>query len=316
MIITYSQENTTRLDKYLVASYPEISRAQLQKLVKTGKVLVNKKKVLPHHFLKNNDEIEIADDFLSVVKPAAELKELVPNKNIKLEIVQETADYLVVNKPAGLLIHPTLKNETDTLANALLAYYPPIKNVGDNLPDEPNVRPGIVHRLDREVSGLVVIAKNQKMFEYLKQQFKNREIKKEYAALVFGVMSQSSGEINFAIGQSLQGGKMAARPEQNESDTKEALTFYEVVKQFQHYALLKVEIKTGRTHQIRVHLNALNHPVVGDQVYKPKNLKSRVDLGRIFLHAQGLGFLDLSNSWQEFHSELPEDLADFLKTLA
>lgn len=311
MTITYSEGTTIRLDKFLTDKYPTHSRSQIQKLVKNGEILVDQKKVLPHHFLKNGEELQLPD-FLGEDKVAVKIGKPQANKKIVLNILNETDDYLVINKPAGLLVHPTNKNETDTLVNALLAYFPAIKTVGDNA-----VRPGIVHRLDRDVSGVMVVAKTQEMFDCLKQQFIEREISKKYLGLVYGEMSQSSGQIDLPIGKSLQSGKMAVRSK-TEIDllSKEALTIYEVLQQFQHYALLKIEIKTGRTHQIRAHMNAVGHSVVGDKIYCPKNLKSRVELGRIFLHANILGFFDLNKEWQEFTVDLPEDLKEFLEKLA
>jgi 23S rRNA pseudouridine1911/1915/1917 synthase len=309
MNTTYQETKKERLDKYLVDKYPNISRSQMQKLVKDGEILINKEKVLPHHFLRAGDEILIPENLVEMIN-VVEYKKPTANKKVKIDIVKETDDYLVVTKPAGVLVHPTSKNEADTLVNGLLAYFPKIKSVGDKKKGEINIRPGIVHRLDRDVSGVMVVAKTQEMFDYLKQQFKNREIKKVYVALVYGVMTDNSGIIDLPIGQSNKSGKMAARPKNSEFESKPAITKYEVIKRYQHYTLIKVEIKTGRTHQIRVHLNAVGYPVVGDETYKPRNQKTRIKLDRIFLHAEQLGFSDLGGAWQEFESPLPENLEE------
>ncbi|MFH1564352.1 MAG: RluA family pseudouridine synthase [bacterium] len=309
MKITYESEEKTRLDKYLTEQYPNTSRSQIQKTIKNGGVLINGKKTTVHHFLKCGDEIEMKVNFEE--KKEEKNVEVKPNKNVKLDIISETDDYLVINKPAGMLVHPTDKNEDDTLANGLLAYFPDIKNVGEDV-----LRAGIVHRIDRDVSGALVVAKTQKMFEHLKSQFQNREIKKIYLALVYGKLSDSSGKIDFPIGINKHIGKMAARSKTTDIESKSAVTFYEVLKQFQHYGFLKIEIKTGRTHQIRVHLNALGYPVVGDEIYRPKNLKTRVNLDRIFLHAHILGFNDLDGEWKEFTCEMPEELKGFLEKLS
>lgn len=308
MQLTCQNEEKTRLDKYICEKYPNISRSQIQKTIKDGGVLVNGEKTNVHHFLKCGDEIEVKANF----KETKEEKniEAKPNKNVKLDIVSETDDYLVINKPAGLLVHPTDKNEDDTLVNGLLACFPDIKNVG-----EENLRAGIVHRIDRGVSGVLVVAKTQKMFGHLKEQFKNRTVKKIYLALVYGELSDTSGKIDFPIGINKHAGKMAARPKSTDIESKSAVTLYEVLKQFQHYGFLKVEIKTGRTHQIRVHLNALGYPIVGDEIYRPKNLKTRINLDRIFLHAHILGFNDLNGEWKEFTCEMPEELKRFLECL-
>jgi 23S rRNA pseudouridine1911/1915/1917 synthase len=308
MKITYQDGKKIRLDKYLCGQYPNISRSQIQKAIKDGGVLVNGKKTTVHHFLKIGDEIEIKIVFAE--KKETKKIKVKANKKIKLAIISETDDYLVINKPAGMLVHPTDKNENDTLVNGLLAYFPDIKNVGDC-----EIRPGIVHRIDRDVSGILVIAKTQEMFEILKKQFKNRTVKKEYFALVYGKMSKASGTIDFPIGINKNAGKMAARPKSTGIESKSAITVYEVLKQFQHYGFLKIWIKTGRTHQIRVHLNALGHPIVGDEIYKPKNLKSRIKLDRIFLHAHTLGFNDLDGAWQEYSCDIAKELESFLEKL-
>jgi 23S rRNA pseudouridine1911/1915/1917 synthase len=318
MFITYSDNKKIRLDKYLVGQYPNISRSQIQKAIKNGDVLVDGNETTVHHFLKSGEKIEIKKDFGNIETRQC-LVSTTANNKIKLNIITETDDYIIINKPAGMLVHPTDKGETDTLANGLLAYCPEIENAGDT---QPTNRRGIVHRLDREVSGLLVVAKTQDMFERLKKQFQNRTVKKEYIALVHGQMENNSGTIDFPIGINKDTGKMAARPKSVETQnlaslqSKTAITTYEVLKQFQQYSLLKVQIKTGRTHQIRVHLNALKHPIVGDKTYRPKNLHSRIKLDRIFLHAQTLGFNDIKGEWCEFNSELPKQLNSFLKTLS
>lgn len=309
MLINYKEEEKIRLDKYLCKKYPDISRSKIQKAIKDEKILVNGKKTTVHHFLKPGDEIEIKTNLKNDTKEKN--IDILPNKNIKLNIISETKDYLIINKPAGVLVHPTDKNETDTLVNGLLNYLPSIQNIGDS-----SFRPGIVHRIDRDVSGILVVAKTQKMFDFLKQQFKNRTIKKEYIVLVYGKMDDQSGIIDFPIGINKNSGKMAARPKSTEIESKSAITLYEVKKQFQHYALLKILIKTGRTHQIRVHLNAFGHPIVGDQIYKPKNLKTRIKLNRIFLHAQTLEFNDLDKKRQKFSCDMPETLKNFLQNLS
>jgi len=233
-------------------------------------------------------------------------------KNI--EIIHTAEDFIVVNKPAGLLVHKTgAKDFTEpTLADFLLKKFPKIKTVGD----EPTVRPGIVHRLDRDVSGLMVVCLSQKFFDHLKKEFQNHEVEKQYLALVHGEIPRPEGTIEFNIARKATGEKMSARPRGEKEGEKEAITHFEVLENFKKYALVKVDLETGRTNQIRVHFNAYGHPLVGDFTYRPKKLKPRKyekELGRVFLHARKLGFYDLANQWQEFTSDLPAELRQFLK---
>lgn len=245
--------------------------------------------------------------------------ELVP------EIIAETPEYLVINKPAGLAVHAGGNLKEPTLADWLLANYKKIKNVGDD-----PIRPGLVHRLDKEVSGLMVIAKTQKSFDNLKNQFKEREVNKEYIALVHGRVAKDFGEINFPITRSQEGYKMAALPSGSEAllrrrhpkerdqgnieswlKSRAALTEFEVLKRFVNYTLLRVSIKTGRTHQIRVHFFALGYPLVGDNLYCTKKTEmknKKLNLGRVFLVADHLSFRDLKGETQDFKIDLPEEL--------
>ena len=244
-------------------------------------------------------------------------------------IIWESADYLVIDKPAGLAVHGGGNIKEPTLADWLIKKYPKIKKVGD----DPS-RPGIVHRLDKDVSGLMVVAKSQASFENLKDQFKTREINKEYLALVHGRIDTEEGEINFPIKRASAGYKMAALPLQAERllsrrhpkdrdrgnidgifQAKEALTEYNVIKKFVNYTLVRVKIKTGRTHQIRVHFCAINHPLAGDNLYGTKKTKAankKLNLGRVFLVAIRLSFLDLKGEKQEFTLEMPASLTPFL----
>jgi 23S rRNA pseudouridine1911/1915/1917 synthase len=245
------------------------------------------------------------------------------------EIIFEDKDCLVINKPAGLAVHGGGNISEETLADLLVKKYPEIKNVGD----DPS-RPGIVHRLDMEVSGLMVIAKNQLSFENLKRQFKKREINKEYIALVYGKLQNDEGEINFPIKRASTGHKMAAMPIQavdllsrktptsrdqgniaGSFKAREALTTYKTLQKFVNYTLLKVKIKTGRTHQIRVHFFAYGNPLVGDPLYNTKKTRlknEKLKLGRVFLMACHLAFKDLQGEKKDFKLELSEDLKKFL----
>ena len=230
------------------------------------------------------------------------------------DIIEQTDDYVVIVKPAGLLVHPADSSlDEPTLVDWLVEKFPQIKTVGD----EPELRPGIVHRLDREASGLMVIALNQKTFDALKMQFQDRTIEKEYLVLVHGKMLREFGEINLPIGRMSRGGRMAAHSS-NYEEGSEARTEYFVEKRFSTTTLLRVHIHTGRTHQIRVHMFSLQHPVVGDTLYPLKKF-GKTKMGKAFplpprlcLHAARLVFTDKTGARKEFLAELPPDFANYL----
>ncbi len=223
------------------------------------------------------------------------------------KIIFEDENILVVEKPAGLEVAAEIKTDEPTLVDWLVAKYPSIVKVG---PDP--ARPGIVHRLDKNASGLLVVAKTEAAFENLSKQFKERTIKKEYTVLVHGEVTQDEGVIEFPIARA-KSGRFAALPLGSEAG-RPAVTEYEVVKRFKNFTLLLARIKTGRTHQIRVHFFALGYPVAGDKLYRPRKIKEPL-LPRLFLHASKIGFSDLDGAWREFQSDLPEDLKDFLNNL-
>ncbi|MFA5187753.1 MAG: RluA family pseudouridine synthase [Patescibacteria group bacterium] len=303
-IIIKDKDKNQRLDKFLTAKLP-ISRSQIQKLIKAGTILVNNKKSSVHNFLQPGDQINIPS---KEIKKLTAIKSLEPNKKVKFKIVYEDDNILVIDKPAGLLVHPTEKMEPDTLVNGLLARYPEIAKVGDD-----KLRPGIVHRLDKAVSGLILVCKTQKAFDYFKNLFQKRKVKKIYTALVHGQMARPEGEINLPIERAKGKGKMAVKS--IAEGGKEALTKYTIIKQFKNFSLLEVEILTGRTHQIRAHLNAIQHPIVGDKLYKQKWVKEGLDLDRPFLHSTILSFKNLDGKKLEFKSKLPLKLQKIIKEL-
>lgn len=299
MQIIFTKTEKQRLDKFLTEQFAQLSRSYWQKEIKKRNILVNQQTVTPHHFLKNGDTIDID------VAP----EKITTPKIWPLKIVAESDNFLIINKPAGLTVHRTHNHSTEyTLADMLLARWPILKSVGEN-----QLRPGIVHRLDKEVSGVMIIAKNNTTFWHLKKQFKDRQIKKIYLGLVYGQMPDLSGKIDFKITRSSRSGKMVARP--SNQIGKEALTEYEVIKSNQHYSYLKITPHTGRTHQIRLHLAALGHPLVGEYLHIPKKLKRFKNIDRIFLHAYSLGFYDLTNNWQEYKVPLPTNLKKILNSL-
>ena len=226
---------------------------------------------------------------------------------IKLKIIYEDKDIIVINKPAGLVVHPLKPEQDDTLVNELLAYCPEIKNVGDD-----PLRPGIVHRLDKDTSGLMLIAKNNQAFEYFKKQFQERKIEKKYIALVHGKVKDKKGIITKAISLSRKDHKK--RSALFDEKAKKARTEYKVLKYYKNYTLLEVFPKTGRTHQIRIHLASIGHPIVGDKQYKFKRQVCPKGLYRQFLHAHYLKFRMLNGKIAKFKSKLPEDLENILKS--
>lgn len=225
----------------------------------------------------------------------------------EIKIIFEDDNLLVIEKPAGLEVAAEIKKDEPTLVDWLVAKYPSIAKVG---PDP--ARPGIVHRLDKNASGLLVVAKNEAAFENLTRQFKGRTIKKEYTVLVHGEVTQDEGTIEFPLARA-KSGRFAALPI-GSLEGRMAITEYEVMRRFKNFTLLKARIKTGRTHQIRVHLFALGYPVVGDKLYRLRKNKEPL-LPRLFLHASKIGFNNLDGKWQEFESDLPRDLKDFLNSL-
>ena len=303
--IIEQKDTGTRLDVFLTSQLKGISRSRIQKVIKEGQVTVNGKPVTPHLAMEENDVVVLA----KIPQSSTKMMKMESRADIGLDVIYEDAEIAVINKPSGLLVHPSPQNEEETLAHALLGRWPKIAKVG-----ESTERPGIVHRLDKEASGLLVVAKTQKAYENLKEQFKVHSIKKEYTVLVHGSPAKDEGSISLAIGRAASGDKMAARAEAMEGD-RTALTHYRVEEKFPHAALLKVWTETGRTHQIRAHFKALGCPVVGDPLYVLKQ-GARVSAPRLFLHAKMLGFNHpKTGEWMQFETPLPKDLADFLKSL-
>lgn len=227
--------------------------------------------------------------------------------NTEIKIVYEDNNFLVIDKPAGLEVAAEIKTDEPTLVLWLVKKYPGISKIG---PDP--ARPGIVHRLDKNASGLLLVAKTETAFENFSKQFKERTVKKEYTVLVHGELTQEEGVIEFPIARA-KSGRFAALPLSSEAG-RPAVTEYEVIKRFKNFTLLLARIKTGRTHQIRVHFFALGYPVVGDKLYRPRKIKEAA-LPRLFLHASKISFIDLDGGKKEFRSDLPEELRDFLNNL-
>jgi len=314
-IIVKKTDVPQRLDVFLSKKL-KISRSQVQKMIGASQISINGS--IPK---KTGEQISIGDTVIfSSMEKTKEEKKIINKKNennlsLKPEMLAVEKDFLVINKPSGLLTHNTDK-ENFSLAEILTTKYPEIKKVG-----EDKARPGIVHRLDKEASGLLVVARNQKMFEFLKKQFQDRTIDKEYSVLVHGNVSADTGTIDFPLERSKNNERMAALPKivrGHENDAgKKALSEFWVEKRFINFSLLTVKIHTGRMHQIRAHFLAYDHPVVGDPLYFQKKQKRRWDneLGRLFLHCFKLEFTDMEGNRQKYEIPLPKKLEMFLEKL-
>lgn len=286
-----------RLDKALAAALPALSRSQIQRLIKEAYVTVEGRVVKPSTRLEPGDRVIVR---LPPPQPTALVAEAIP-----LDIVYEDADILVVNKPAGMVVHPAHGHASGTLVNAVLAHCPELEGVGGEQ------RPGIVHRLDKDTSGLIVIAKNDRAHRELQRQFKAREVIKAYLALVEGRVSPQQGLIEAPIGRDpVHRQRMAVV-----RNGRAAVTRYRVLETFPEYTLVEAEPVTGRTHQIRLHLAFIGHPVVGDRVYGRR--RQRLSLNRHFLHAHRLTLtLPGTGERRTFIAPLPPELEKVLNGLS
>ena len=288
-----AEEPGKRLDRYVAENCPEISRTQAQKLIEGGLVTVNEQPAKPG--LKLN-----AGDRLNITLPDTPAESLIAEP-MPLAIVYEDDDVLVIDKPSGLTVHPAPGHPQHTLINAVLAHVPSLPEADDER------RPGVVHRLDKDASGLMVIAKNEAAQLNLVSQFKARSVVKVYSVLVKGRLSPADGIIEAPIGRDARNRKRMSVAAEGKG--KEASTRYHVIRYIEDSTLLEVSMETGRTHQIRVHLSAIGYPVLGDKVYGVKS----DHVPRLFLHACRLGFkLPSSGEYKEFTSELPPDLEQAL----
>jgi 23S rRNA pseudouridine1911/1915/1917 synthase len=285
-----------RLDKYVAEKCPELSRTQAQKLIADGHVTVNDSTAKTGLKLGIGDKVTVR---IPPTEPSPLLPEAIPFK-----IIYEDDDLLVVDKPAGLAVHPAPGHPAHTLINALLYHLSDLPDTGSPL------RPGIVHRLDKDTSGLMLVARNISAHANLSNQFKTRSITKAYLVLVKGHLTPEDGVIEAPIGRDPRNRKRMAVVAEGRG--RQARTQYRVVEYIDSYTLLEVMPETGRTHQIRVHLSAIGYPVVGDPTYGVKS----ASLSRQFLHASRLGFhLPSSGEYVEFESELPPDLQQALKDI-
>lgn len=327
-----TDESGTRLDAYLARNIHGWSRGRIVRLIEDGDVLVNERPAKASYRIRENDEIEVE---LTEV-PSAKFEP----EDIPLDIVFEDESLAVINKPAGMVVHPGAGVQSGTLANAIAFHFlsepeqmrKPAREQGRDIQLEGHALPngrasatpnrvGIVHRLDKDTSGLIVVAKTDEVHEALSEQFRERRVHKSYVALVHGSPDENTGTIDAPIGRNKHNRlrmKVAAYG-------RSALSLWKVRKRYEKFTLLDVEIKTGRTHQIRVHMAYINHPLVGDQVYNEGRDKTVADsdvrkaiqkLGRFFLHAESLSFVHPGTMQKlKFVSTMPKELSEFLKII-
>lgn len=296
-IIVEASEKGVRLDSYIANKKRDLSRTNVQRLIESGDILVNNNTQKISYKIQAGDEI-------SIVIPEAKEIELKP-QDIKVDIVYEDSDIIVVNKPKGLVVHPAVGNPDGTLVNAIMNI---CKDSLSGIGGE--IRPGIVHRLDKDTTGLLIIAKNDKAHINLSEQIKNREVKKIYVALVRGIVPEDEATINMPIGRSTKDRKKMAVVKNG----KEAVTHFKVLNRFKNYTLLEIKIDTGRTHQIRVHMSEIGYPVVGDMVYS--NGKNEFGVEGQMLHAKSLDFKHpITEKQMHLEAELPKYFKEVIDKL-
>ena len=289
--------NGIRIDKYLSILFKDKSRSYLQGIIEQGNIMVNNKHVKSNYKLKISDEITVDMPNTTDIKVKPEA--------IPLEILYEDNDILVVNKPKGMVVHPAAGNYSGTLVNALLYHCKSLSTINGLL------RPGIVHRIDKDTTGVLLIAKNDEAHNFIAKQLKDHSMKREYYALVEGILGKNKGTIDKPLARCkndrlkigiVEGGRCA-------------VTHYEVIQQFKSTTFVRCMLETGRTHQIRVHMASIGHPLVGDQLYSFKKHKHKIE-GQM-LHAKVLGFIHpTTKEYMEFQSELPSNFKSLLVNLS
>ena len=296
-IVVSEDDELIRIDKYLSLAAPELTRNRIQGLISDGNVTVNEKIVKSSYKVNENDVIKV------LIPDAVPVD--IPAENIPLDIVYEDEDILIVNKPKGMVVHPAPGHYTGTLVNALMYH------CKDNLSGiNGELRPGIVHRIDMDTTGLLVVCKNDAAHNFVADQLKEHSITRKYQAIVYNAFNDDNGTVEGNIGRHPQDRKkMAIVP-----TGRPAVTHYKVLKNMGKYALVECQLETGRTHQIRVHMTSINHPLLGDEVYGPKtcpfNLQGQV------LHAKTLGFVHpRTREYMEFDSDLPDYFQKLIERL-
>lgn len=292
-IVVSNLDKEIRIDKYLSELETlELTRAKVQKLIDNDLILVNNKKIKNSYKVQNNDNIEIG--------VLEETSEIIPEA-IDLDIVYEDDDVIVVNKKSGVVVHPASGNYTGTLVNGLLYHSKSLSNINGEF------RPGIVHRIDKDTSGLILIAKNDKAHLSLAEQLKNKTTTRKYIALVEGVINHDTGTIDAPIGRDTNDRKKMNITSIN---SKNAVTHFRVLERYKNATLIECKLETGRTHQIRVHMKYIGHPIVNDPIYNKKNATA---FGQM-LHAKTIGFIHpTTNEYLEFNCDVPLEFLEILK---
>lgn len=291
--------NGERLDRTVALNINEITRSYVQKLIENGKVSVNKKIIYDKNYKV------LTGQSISVNIPEPEKLDILP-ENIPIEVIYEDRDLLLVNKPKGMVVHPAPGNYSGTLVNALMYY------CGNSLSSINGIiRPGIVHRIDKDTSGILIVAKNDFAHKNLAEQIKQHSFSREYEAVVYGHLKNDGGTINAPIGRhKLDRKKMTVIYE----NSRDAITHYKVLKNYKGFSHVRLKLETGRTHQIRVHMSYIGHPVAGDPVYGPRKIIK--NLNGQCLHAKHIGFVHPRTSkYMEFETELPQYFKNFLSTI-
>lgn len=291
-----SLDNIERIDLYLSARFFDLSRSSIVKLIESGKILVNGNKVLKKY-------VPVLGDIIQINLDNDECNEdNIKPENIPIDIIYEDNYLMVINKPKGMVVHPAPGHFSGTLVNALMFYTSNLSDINSK------IRPGIVHRIDKDTSGLLLIAKNNFVHENLSNQIKNKTAKREYLGIVHGTFTIKCGKIDLPIGRDPKNRKKMAVTDKN---SKNAVTHYEVLESIKNYSYLKFSLETGRTHQIRVHMSKLGHPLAGDITYGARN--DPKFLNGQCLHARKIQFVHpISNKTMEFISDLPDEFLKFI----
>ena len=291
------ENENKRIDAYLSEKLEDTSRVAIQRLITNGKVLVNGKTIKASYKVQAGDKIQVEEEIPVEVSLKAQ--------EIPLDIIYEDNDIIVINKPKGMVVHPANGNPDGTLVNAIMAI---CKDSLSGIGGE--IRPGIVHRLDKDTSGIIIVAKNDKAHINLSEQIKDHKVKKTYIALVRGIVKENEATINMPIGRNEKDRKKMAVTKKG----KEAITHFKVLQRYDKYTLLQVNIETGRTHQIRVHLSQIGYPIVGDEVYS--NGKNEWNIKGQCLHAKSLEFTHpITGETMHLEAELPEYFENIIKGL-
>lgn len=296
-IVVSDEDELIRIDKYISITSPDLTRSRIQNLISDGNITVNGKSIKANYKVRENDHIEI------LVPDAVPAN--IPAEDIPLNIVYEDDDILIVNKEKGMVVHPAPGHYTNTLVNALMYH------CKDNLSGiNGELRPGIVHRIDMDTTGLLIVCKNDKSHNFIANQLKEHSITRKYQAIVYNSFKDDEGVVEGNIGRHPNDRKkMTITP-----NGKRAVTHYKVIKKLGKYTLVECQLETGRTHQIRVHMSSINHPLLGDEVYGPKLCPYKLQ-GQV-LHAKTIGFIHpTTNEYMEFDSELPEYFCKLIATL-